>query len=511
MWSAEERGMSAPLPSPPPRAVNQARQERQRLQARCVSHPHDVNAWIKLAQAWLRVAAPKPARDALETALRLDPQRPSAQARLGALLVDMGLTADAEERFNAALAMRPDLPLAWIGLARIRFRRRDLEGAEKLLKPLLAHLHEQPEALALYTEILQRSGRTAEALPLLQDALARPLPAQARSLLLFRQGNLCDALDRRDEAMASWSAANALSGHHFFPALHAKGIEGLLSRYTPGRVLARARNRNPLPVFIVGMPRSGTSLLEQMLDCHPQLQGIGEREDIRRIAVQIPEQLGYQPPYYRRLRRVNEDVLTGLSEAHIAHLQGLIAAPSVTRVIDKMPHNFQHLGLIGQLFPGARVLNCVRDPLDTCFSCYRQRFGMGLGYSADLRWLGHFYNGYVQMMIRWWQVQPTPIMDVAYEDLVQHPEAVLRQVLAFLDVPWDPACLQFFANRRDVGTASYAQVQRPLYTTSIGKSRRYLAHLQPLLEALDPALHPADVHQRAVPLGGCAPKSARSP
>ncbi|MEL6349875.1 MAG: sulfotransferase, partial [Myxococcota bacterium] len=156
----------------------------------------------------------------------------------------------------------------------------------------------------------------------------------------------------------------------------------------------------------------------------------------------------------------------------------------------KMPHNFQHLGLIGQLFPNARVLRMVRDPVDTCFSCFRQRFASGLPYTNALPWLGAFYNSYADLMDHWHTVSPLPILDVSYEVLVQEPEPTLRAVLDFMGMPWDPACLRFHTNRRDVGTASHDQVKKPLYTSSIGGSRRYHDHLKPLIDVLAPRHRP---------------------
>jgi hypothetical protein len=151
-----------------------------------------------------------------------------------------------------------------------------------------------------------------------------------------------------------------------------------------------------------------------------------------------------------------------------------------------MPHNLFELGLAALLLPGARVLHCVRDPLDTCWSCYGQNFRDVHAWSSDLGWLAAFHNGYRRMMRHWGAVRPLPMMDVRYEQLVTDPEPLVREILDFLGLPFDPACLDHASAGGRVHTASYAQASRPIYRSSLGRAAPFRHHLAPLIEALDP-------------------------
>jgi hypothetical protein len=201
-----------------------------------------------------------------------------------------------------------------------------------------------------------------------------------------------------------------------------------------------------------------------MLDAHPALRGVGERSELSQLAVAA------RGPFY------------STSQASNACFRYVDAVGS-DRTIDKMPHNFYHLGLLMQLFPRARVLYSVRDPLDTCFSCFRQRFGASMSYATELGWLGAVYAGHERLMAHWSAIG-VPVHPVPYAQLVRSPEETLRGVLSWLGLGWEPSCLRFHQRRRVVATASFAQVQEPLYTRGIGRSAPYHRHLGPLRAAL---------------------------
>jgi len=177
-----------------------------------------------------------------------------------------------------------------------------------------------------------------------------------------------------------------------------------------------------------------------------------------------------------------------LGEEHLSELikESLAAAGEASVLTDKAPLNFRHLGLIALLFPGARIVHCRRDPLDTCLSCFFQNFAKGQEYSFDLAELGRFYRDYRRMMAAWAEILPIEVFDLDYEELVADLEGVGRSLLAYCGLDWHPDCARFFETRRPVLTASRVQVRRPLYSSSIGKWRRYASHLGPLVEALGP-------------------------
>jgi hypothetical protein len=234
-----------------------------------------------------------------------------------------------------------------------------------------------------------------------------------------------------------------------------------------------------LPVFVVGMPRSGTSLTEQILASHPQVHGAGEllywifAADAERAA----------PPEERAAK---------ISDLGLAYLEGLaIQAPDASRVIDKLPVNFRHIGLIHAALPGARFIHLERNALDTCLSIYFQGFSAAHPYATDFGDLAHYYHEYRRLMAHWRSLlPPQTLLEVRYEDLVDDPERWSRRMLAHIGLPWDPRCLEFHRNDRPVLTASNWQVRQPISKNSVERWRRYEQFIGPLREALGEESNP---------------------
>ncbi len=233
------------------------------------------------------------------------------------------------------------------------------------------------------------------------------------------------------------------------------------------------------------MPRSGTTLTEQILSAHPEVYGAGEIESFDRMAI-LSEQVS-----------ASHDIFP-LSTLKVtpfgAHLVGqryirdLIhrAGDRVKRITNKMPHNFELLGLIALVLPNAKIIHCRRDPVDTCLSCWTKNFNDAHAYNRSLTDIGRYYQGYHDLMEHWRQNLPIPILDVDYESYTTDLEGTARRLVEFVGLEWDPSCLEFYNLERAVRTASQWQVRQPIYRTSVQKWRNYMPELQPLLDALGP-------------------------
>jgi hypothetical protein len=236
------------------------------------------------------------------------------------------------------------------------------------------------------------------------------------------------------------------------------------------------------------MPRSGTSLAEQILSAHPDVQAAGELTTVNRLAAHLHETTQTHKPYPECALHLTQDHLALLAETYLADLPA--DGKDKAFFSDKMPHNFLHLGLIQQIFPNARIVHCTRDARDTCFSCYSFDFNGEHPYAYDLTSLGKFYMQYLRIMEHWQAVLDIPIYNLDYEQLVRDQEKETRLLLDFCGLDWNDSCLQFHTSTRFVRTSSYDQVRRPMYSSSIGRWKNYEKHLEPLLQVLEKTKHP---------------------
>jgi tetratricopeptide (TPR) repeat protein len=248
----------------------------------------------------------------------------------------------------------------------------------------------------------------------------------------------------------------------------------------PAEIFARfaeAGSRAAAPIFVVGMPRSGTTLIEQILASHPAIHGAGELPILPRIAVEI----GGMP---EGVAALTAERLAQLGEAYVERVGAPPAGKS--RWVDKFTGNFAYAGLIRLILPEARIIHSRRDPVDACLSCYAAYFNSpALAFAYDMTELGRYCRDYLALMAHWRAVLPeTRFLEIDYEAVVDDLETEARRMIAFLGLPWDPACLDFHLTRRPVRTASVSQVRRPIYSSSVGRWRAHAAELAPLLEAL---------------------------
>jgi hypothetical protein len=253
---------------------------------------------------------------------------------------------------------------------------------------------------------------------------------------------------------------------------------------TPER-FARLRglgDPSTMPVFVLGMPRSGTTLIEQILASHPKVTGAGELSALR-LSV---ENAGPFPAWIEALDCANapEEKLRACGQSYLARVAPL--AEGRAHVIDKMPGNFMYAGLIPLILPGAKIIHVRRNPVDTCLSCYTKLFGGQQPFAYDQTELGIFYGQYERLMSHWrGLLNDDCFIEVEYEAVVDDLETQARRLIEFLGLPWDDACLNFHENRRVVRTASVNQVRKPIYRTSKGRWHAYAPYLGPLLETLD--------------------------
>ena len=431
-----------------------------------------------------RIGHPGAAEYHYREACRIKPHNIEANAGVINVLRFMGRLDEAIEIVRNLQQHHPEEQSIIAGEADLLERRGDKEGAFQLARSLVEQGNSDPMA----ADVLLRTcvqfdycdKAIAHAENLLKTGALKPV---GRETLHFGLGRLLDRLDRYDEAFNHYRAGNESQDIPYDPATFTARVDHLIKAFNPQALatLPRASLNTETPIFILGMPRSGTSLTEQILASHPQVAGAGELNTINDLVAGLPRRLGEDYPAC--IARLDIALLDELAGAYLRELEQA-RQNNESRITDKMPHNFLNLGFISLLFPRARIIHCQRNPIDTCLSIYFQNFGWMHPYGTRLDWLGSYYRDYARLMEHWERTLEIPVLRIRYEDTVEDQEAVTRKLLDFCGLEWDDACLEFHKARRHVATASYDQVRQKIYKKSKARWKNYQKHLAPLIEAL---------------------------
>ena len=424
-----------------------------------------------------------------DRALAFRPDYAEALNNRGAALRDLGRAAEALASYDRALALKADYALA--------------HGNRALTLTELGRFDEAEAAIETAIEIAPRRIRSYYDLTLLprhwdeddphlraMAQLAQDLPslgADEQIELNFALSKALEAAGARERAFRHLLAGNALKRRQVTydePAALA-AIDRIRAGFT-GELIRRHSGlgaASSVPVFILGMPRSGTTLVEQILASHPQIFGAGEIEDFGKAITGLREPARHALQSPEAVSLMSDEDLHALGTAYLGRIASL--APAAARISNKLPENFRLAGLIHLALPNARILHVRRDPVDTCLSCFSQLFAGNLPYTYDLAELGRYYRAYAALMAHWQAVLPPDVLiEVEYEEVVADLEGQTRRILAYCGLDWDARCLDFHRTERSVRTASMTQVRQPLYKSSVARWRGYEPFLGPLLDAL---------------------------
>jgi tetratricopeptide (TPR) repeat protein len=516
--------------------------------------------WTLLAHARRSMGRLDGASQALDQALKMEPDSAPVHYERGMLCTYLGQVGQAIQAFQRATELDPKHALAWVhlgntlasrnnhvvGMAHIQkalklaprsslvrlkaamtfVQRGNLELTEKCLQPIFRRhpLHEEAlsckanvhelrghyaDAVETVRPILKgrmtrtnvaisfarsslRLGRPQEGLDLLEEALKIGRPDAGISLLQHIRGDCLAKLGRYEDALRAYAHANSRTNQDHRPEAYTRVVDQVIATFPAESFEQRPRAKSSAEqtILIVGMPRSGTSLVEQILASHSRVIGLGELAELRMTSL-VMQKLLQIKPWHQAMDTLSPENVQALGHWYRSRtwqrVQGLGEDPREQQgIVDKLPGNFIFLGLCAHILPGLRIVHTRRNPLDSCLSCFTQAFvGGGLGYSTRLDWLGRYYRDYERMMAHWKQVLPEPIFDVQYEELVRDPEPIARDLLAHCGLDWEPGVLDFHQAQRNINTASYHQVRKPIYTSSVNKHTPYLPWLGELVEALE--------------------------
>ena len=446
--------------------------------------------WSRLGRCLVALNLLDAAIIAYRNAVTREPENADHHFHLASTLRNSEQTAAALEAFAAAIAIKPDHADAHFGKGNLYEMMGDFASARACYDRVLEI---NPDHFEVYVRLADMNQSLDESDPVIAKleagADAAEVSAENKSVMLFAAAKIRHREKRYDDAFGYYLRANTAMKEKYPCDREAMVayFDELISSFTSDvfEGVADAGNPSEAPVFVVGMPRSGTTLTEQILSSHPRAAGAGELIKMDLIAGTLGSIKDGDLIYPRDVARIAPEHLDVLGQEYYSELCAK-AGTDAARIIDKYVFNFLNLGLIAFLFPKASIIHCRRDPMDCSLSCFFQNFSGTVKnpFWFDLEDIGVYYRQHDRLMDHWRSVLPMPIHDVVYEELIADQETVSRRMVDFIGLDWDDACLNFHENDRAVNTASVWQVRQPVYKSSAGRWRHYEDHLDPLKRGL---------------------------
>ena len=484
--------------------------------------PHDANVFSNLGMVLSALEQYDKAMPLFAQALRLDPQHTDALNNIAVTMKKLHRHRDALPLFERVVRSRPDNADALFNLGETQYRiNRIDEAIETYLKALeidprhsavrlaLGEAYESTghfrEARMQYLAILRQPGRhvlaLARLLQLRDGEVEQPLldkaeelscdpetPGDGRIRLNVALAHYYDRTGRYDAAFDHLQAGcdAQFAKEPFDSERFSRSVDELIEVFSEDffASLPTPPSSSERPLFIVGMPRSGTTLIEQILASHSQVAAGGELSMLLQVGMQTQVLSANGKPYPYSVPGLNDAARAQLAASYLENLDRI--SPDARRVTDKLPFNFMHLGLVALLFPNARIVHCSRAPMDNCLSCYFTSFADRIQFANDLQTLGRYYADYRRLMAHWRKVLPIQMFDIQYEDMVSETEAHIRALLAYCGLDWEDACMRFHETERGIKTPSRWQVRQPIYARSVERWRNYERQLAPLAAILAP-------------------------
>jgi tetratricopeptide (TPR) repeat protein len=414
-----------------------------------------IQARLNLGKIYLPIN-PELSHHWFKSVLELDPKNAKAHYWHGVQLQSIGQFKQATTSFTQAIKLQPGFVEAWYRLS----VNRNFKPDSQQIKTIEQHF----------------------------ESIARSQPESPDLIALgFTLGRIYEQLNDYDRAFTCFQKANRRKSrlYPFDKLAYDSQIDDLTRCFDIDFFNQRSDwgSRSDLPVFIVGMPRSGTTLVEQILGAHPQAHAAGELPFMQQLATSLDSANPVPATSHAgRFSALDQKQADQLAHQYLLKLQAL--EPTAHRVLDKQPGNFSRVGIIFTLFPAARIIHCKRNPMDTCLSCYQQNFDQGLSFANDLEDLGHAYRGYLRIMEHWQSLFPDRILDIEYESLIENSETESRRLLKFCDLEWDPGILDYKDRNQPVTSASLWQVRQAIYKSSMGRWKTYEKYMGPLIQEL---------------------------
>ena len=453
-------------------------------------NPTDSDAYYNIGRVLQEKQQLDEAVTCYQKALQLNPNFVDAYNNIGIILQEKQQLNEALSCFQKAIQLNPNFFEAYNNMGNVFIVQGKLnEGIRCFKKALQLNPNYTEALLNLVSNQSLSYDDLKELFKFTKELIKHDMSENDKIHIYFAMGKLCDNLEMFKESFEYYRFGNMLKRARveFNIDSHVDYLSRIKKTFSADFIEHRKSwgSNSEMPIFIFGMPRSGTTLVEQILASHPDVYGGGELQFFTQMDQNLHSILKVNEHYPECLNFIDDQTAYTIAELYIKKTRKIVGvSKDYTRITDKNPFNFNHLGLISLLFPKASFIHCRRHPLDTCISIYFQNFSTGNHFAYNLSELGQYYREYLKLMNHWRKVLPIRIFELRYEDIVQQQEEVSRQLVEFCGMEWDSACLDFYKKDRPVFTASNWQVRQPIYTTSCGRRQNYEQFLDPLKELL---------------------------
>lgn len=425
------------------------------------------------------------AKELLKRALTIQPTNITNLGRLAIILSRLDEYEEAIEHAQKAIKLEPKNPFPYISLGNAQLIHADTVGALNSFRKAIEANPMHGRAYFYYFNTKKTTNNDITLIKKMEKMLEKSMPAQTRQDILYSLGKAFDDLKEHEKAFSFIEKANMLAQHQFNSDENRKTLKKIKQIFTRKYLNTHKikERQDCSPIFIIGMPRSGSTLIDQILSSHPKVCSIGESTKLLDILSEVGENKKIENDYLYLLRNLNCSDLTSIQNQYFDEICNL--SDTTTHIVNKTLSHFRELGLISVLFPNARIIHAKRHPLDIGLSCFFIAFNSkNMSWANDLSSIGEYYRSYADLMGYWKKTLSIPILDIQYEDIITDIETHSKRIIEFCGLDWNEKCLEFYKTKRGVHTASVWQVRQPVYKSSMQRWAPYAKNLQPLILAL---------------------------
>ncbi len=439
--------------------------------------------WANLAHVYTVTGQLDKAKKSFQNILKMDPENGLIWAELGTVLNKLANYKDGRDAYLKSIELKPDSPRVYLSLGHVYKTMGDIENSIESYKETIKHNNLSGEAYWSLAN-LKTYKFTNNEIEEMEKALKSEMSDIEKCQMYFALGKAYEVEKDFDNSFKNYSKGNKIKKDESeYSSMDTTDNTSKVIQFFNEKRLMQLSSSKTLdrdPIFVLGMPRSGSTLIDQIISSHSMVDGTQELPNIIKIAADLKRKNNLYPEI---LDEIDEDEITELGEKYLNGTRW--ARDSAPYFIDKMPNNFIHIGLIKTILPNAKIIDTRRDAMDTCFSCFKQFFARGQLFTYSLEDLGKYYSDYIKAMNHWHKVFGDQIYTVRYDNVINDTENTIKELIQYCELPFENECLEFYKSSRPVKTPSAEQVRQPIYKSGLNYWKNFEEHLQPLKKIID--------------------------